>query len=118
MGILSWIVFGLIAGIIAKLIMPGKDPGGWIITILLGVGGSYLGGFSRRQAGHRPTGPGLQPQEPRHRRGRRAGAAVSLPDDQAGLSGSTRGAARHRAAPSRQRPLASIQNTSPAPATS
>ena len=45
MGILSWIVFGLIAGIIAKWIMPGKDPGGFIITILLGIAGAFVGGL-------------------------------------------------------------------------
>lgn len=45
MNFLAWIIFGLVAGVIAKLIMPGKDPGGWIVTALLGVGGSYLGGF-------------------------------------------------------------------------
>jgi uncharacterized membrane protein YeaQ/YmgE (transglycosylase-associated protein family) len=45
MGILSWIVFGLIAGGIAKLIMPGEDPGGFIITILLGIAGALVGGF-------------------------------------------------------------------------
>lgn len=45
MGILSWILFGLIAGLIAKALHPGKDPGGWIITILLGVGGAMLGGW-------------------------------------------------------------------------
>jgi uncharacterized membrane protein YeaQ/YmgE (transglycosylase-associated protein family) len=45
MGILSWIVFGLIAGALAKLIMPGDDPGGIFITILLGIGGAVVGGF-------------------------------------------------------------------------
>ena len=45
MGILTWIVFGLLAGVVAKLIMPGKDPGGWIITILIGIAGAVLGGF-------------------------------------------------------------------------
>tara|TARA_R100001440_G_scaffold30847_1_gene49271 strand:- start:1 stop:252 length:252 start_codon:yes stop_codon:yes gene_type:complete len=45
MGILSWIVFGLIAGIIAKWIMPGKDPGGFIITILFGIAGAFVGGW-------------------------------------------------------------------------
>jgi uncharacterized membrane protein YeaQ/YmgE (transglycosylase-associated protein family) len=45
MGILSWIVFGLIAGALAKLIMPGNDPGGFIITILLGIAGAIVGGF-------------------------------------------------------------------------
>ena len=43
--IIGWIVFGLIAGLIAKAIMPGRDPGGAIITILLGIVGSVLGGF-------------------------------------------------------------------------
>ena len=45
MGILSWIVFGLIAGVIAKLLMPGRDPGGCIVTMLLGVAGAFVGGF-------------------------------------------------------------------------
>ncbi len=45
MGILTWIVMGLIVGVVAKLIMPGKDPGGFIITVLLGIGGAFLGGF-------------------------------------------------------------------------
>ncbi len=45
MGILSWIVFGLIAGVLAKLLMPGDDPGGCVITILLGIGGAIVGGF-------------------------------------------------------------------------
>ena len=45
MGILAWIVVGLIGGALAKLFMPGKDPGGLIITILLGIAGAVLGGF-------------------------------------------------------------------------
>ena len=45
MGLLSWIVFGLIAGAIAKFLMPGRDPGGCIITIIIGVVGSVLGGY-------------------------------------------------------------------------
>ena len=44
-GILGWIIIGLIAGGIAKLLMPGKDPGGCIITILLGIAGALLAGF-------------------------------------------------------------------------
>lgn len=48
MAILSWIVFGLVVGIIAKLLMPGKDPGGFIVTILLGIAGSLVGGFIGR----------------------------------------------------------------------
>ena len=46
MGILSWIVLGLVAGVIAKLIMPGKDPGGIIITILIGIAGAVVGGIA------------------------------------------------------------------------
>jgi len=45
MGILAWIVFGLVVGIIAKLLMPGRDPGGFIVTILLRIAGALLGGF-------------------------------------------------------------------------
>ncbi|WP_291728053.1 GlsB/YeaQ/YmgE family stress response membrane protein [Bernardetia sp.] len=45
MGWLAWIIFGLIAGFVAKLIMPGKDPGGFIITILIGIAGAFVGGF-------------------------------------------------------------------------
>ncbi len=45
MGIFSWILFGLIAGALAKLIMPGKDPGGWFVTILIGIVGAIVGGF-------------------------------------------------------------------------
>ena len=48
MGILSWVIFGLIAGIIARLLMPGRDPGGCIITMLLGVVGAFVGGFLYR----------------------------------------------------------------------
>jgi len=51
MGILSWIVFGLVVGIIAKLLTPGKDPGGFIVTILLGIAGALLGGFIGRAMG-------------------------------------------------------------------
>src|SRR4029453_8154513 len=46
--IIGWIIFGLIAGIIAKAIMPGRDPGGAIITILLGIAGAIIGGFIGR----------------------------------------------------------------------
>ena len=45
MGILAWIVFGLIAGAVAKMIAPGKDPGGWIITLVIGIAGAVVGGF-------------------------------------------------------------------------
>lgn len=45
MGIISWIVMGLIVGLLARFILPGKDPRGFFITILLGIGGSLLGGY-------------------------------------------------------------------------
>jgi uncharacterized membrane protein YeaQ/YmgE (transglycosylase-associated protein family) len=45
MGILGWILFGLVVGIVAKFIMPGRDPGGIIMTIVLGIVGALLGGF-------------------------------------------------------------------------
>ncbi|AZM87470.1 MULTISPECIES: GlsB/YeaQ/YmgE family stress response membrane protein [Streptomyces] len=45
MGIIAWILIGLLAGIIAKMLMPGKDPGGIIVTILIGIAGGLLGGW-------------------------------------------------------------------------
>ena len=45
MGIISWFVFGLIAGILAKWLMPGKDPGGIIVTSLIGITGGIVGGY-------------------------------------------------------------------------
>ncbi len=45
MGWIAWIVFGLIAGVIAKFLMPGDDPGGFIVTILIGIVGAFVGGF-------------------------------------------------------------------------
>jgi uncharacterized membrane protein YeaQ/YmgE (transglycosylase-associated protein family) len=50
-GVLGWIVFGLIVGAIAKLLMPGRDPGGFIVTMLLGIAGALLGGFLGRALG-------------------------------------------------------------------
>ena len=55
MGIVAWIVLGLIAGAIAKALMPGRDPGGLIVTILIGIVGAFLGGF----AANTVTGAGL-----------------------------------------------------------
>jgi uncharacterized membrane protein YeaQ/YmgE (transglycosylase-associated protein family) len=49
--ILGWVVFGLIVGAVAKLLMPGRDPGGWIVTILLGVVGALVAGFIGRALG-------------------------------------------------------------------
>jgi uncharacterized membrane protein YeaQ/YmgE (transglycosylase-associated protein family) len=51
MGVLGWIVFGLIVGIIAKLLMPGRDPGGFIVTILLGIAGAVVAGWMGRALG-------------------------------------------------------------------
>ena len=51
MGILSWILFGLVVGVIAKLLTPGRDPGGFIITSLLGIAGALIGGFLGRAMG-------------------------------------------------------------------
>jgi uncharacterized membrane protein YeaQ/YmgE (transglycosylase-associated protein family) len=48
MGFFSWIIFGLLAGAVAKLLMPGRDPGGWIVTMLLGIVGAFVGGFIGR----------------------------------------------------------------------
>ena len=50
-GVLGWILFGLIVGAIAKLLMPGRDPGGFIITMALGIAGALLGGFLGRAVG-------------------------------------------------------------------
>ena len=51
MSVIGWIVFGLIVGIVAKLLMPGRDPGGMIVTILLGIVGALVGGFIGRALG-------------------------------------------------------------------
>ena len=50
-GVIGWIVFGLIVGVIAKLLMPGRDPGGFIITMLLGIAGAVIGGMIGRALG-------------------------------------------------------------------
>ena len=50
-GLLGWILFGAIVGAIAKLVMPGKDPGGFIVTMLLGIAGAMMGGFIGRTLG-------------------------------------------------------------------
>jgi uncharacterized membrane protein YeaQ/YmgE (transglycosylase-associated protein family) len=51
MGVIAWIFFGLIVGAIAKLVVPGRDPGGWVVTILLGIAGALAGGWIGRAAG-------------------------------------------------------------------
>jgi uncharacterized membrane protein YeaQ/YmgE (transglycosylase-associated protein family) len=56
MGILGWIVLGLVVGVLAKMIIPGRDPGGIIITVLIGVAGALLGGFIGRSFLHTNLG--------------------------------------------------------------
>ena len=51
MSVLGWILFGLLVGVVAKLLMPGRDPGGMIVTILLGIVGALVGGFLGRVLG-------------------------------------------------------------------
>ena len=58
MSIIGWIFFGLIIGVVGKLLTPGRDPGGFILTILLGVTGALLGGFIGQSLGM------YQPGEP------------------------------------------------------
>ena len=50
-GVLGWILFGLIVGALAKLVMPGRDPGGIIVTMLIGIAGALVGGFTGRTLG-------------------------------------------------------------------
>ena len=56
MGLIGWILFGLIVGVVAKFLMPGRDPGGFFVTILLGIIGAIVGGFLGRAVGW--YGPG------------------------------------------------------------
>ena len=56
MNIIGWLLFGLVVGAIAKLLMPGNDPGGWIVTILLGIAGSFVGGFLAQMFTHSTGG--------------------------------------------------------------
>lgn len=58
-GILGWLLIGLVAGVLGKIIMPGKDPGGFIVTILVGIAGALLAGFVAQSMGWQVTG-GLQ----------------------------------------------------------
>jgi uncharacterized membrane protein YeaQ/YmgE (transglycosylase-associated protein family) len=50
-GVIGWILFGLIVGALAKLVMPGRDPGGIIVTMLLGIAGALIGGYLGRALG-------------------------------------------------------------------
>ena len=97
MSIIGWIVFGLIVGVVAKFLTPGPDPGGWILTILLGIGGALLGGFIGRGLGwyreedsgfsHGPLGGHFDPHNPQEnsrafqgliRRRREVGVLIGL----------------------------------------
>jgi uncharacterized membrane protein YeaQ/YmgE (transglycosylase-associated protein family) len=58
LGVLGWIIFGLIVGALAKLVMPGRDPGGIIVTMLLGVAGALVGGWLGQAIGWYRPGEG------------------------------------------------------------
>ena len=51
MGVVGWIIFGLLVGIVAKFLMPGRDPGGFVITAIIGIVGALLGGYLGRAIG-------------------------------------------------------------------
>ncbi len=51
MSVIIWLLFGLVVGVVAKLLMPGRDPGGFFVTIVLGIAGSFVGGFIGRAVG-------------------------------------------------------------------
>lgn len=55
MSILMWVLFGLVIGVVAKLLTPGRDPGGFVVTTLLGIAGALVGGFLGRAIGLYPT---------------------------------------------------------------
>ena len=55
-GFLGWIFIGLVAGVLGKMIMPGKDPGGFVVTILLGIAGALLAGFLGQAMGYYAEG--------------------------------------------------------------
>lgn len=57
-GFIGWIIIGIVAGVLGKLIMPGKDPGGFIVTILLGIAGALLAGFVGQAVGFYSAGEG------------------------------------------------------------
>lgn len=57
-GFIGWIIIGAIAGVLGKLVMPGKDPGGFIVTILLGIAGALLAGFIGQAVGFYSAGEG------------------------------------------------------------
>jgi len=58
MGVIAWIISGLIIGVVAKLLMPGRDPGGFIVTILIGIAGALVGGWLGQAVGWYRPGEG------------------------------------------------------------
>lgn len=56
MHVLLFLLFGLIVGALARMIVPGKEPGGWVVSLVIGVAGSYLGGFIGRALGTNQAG--------------------------------------------------------------
>ena len=56
MSIIGWILFGLVVGVVGKLLMPGRDPGGFILTIVLGIAGALIGGFIGQSLGFNQPG--------------------------------------------------------------
>lgn len=59
MEIISWIIFGLVAGAVAKFLLPGRDPGGFIGTIVIGVAGAFVGGLIANIIGYGAVSPGF-----------------------------------------------------------
>lgn len=57
-GFIGWIIIGAVAGVVGKMVMPGKDPGGFIVTILLGIAGALLAGFLGQAVGFYSAGEG------------------------------------------------------------
>lgn len=55
MGIVGWIILGLLAGVIAKILLPGRDPGGLVVTTLIGIAGAFVGGWLSARFLHRPV---------------------------------------------------------------
>ncbi|MFF8770991.1 GlsB/YeaQ/YmgE family stress response membrane protein [Kitasatospora sp. NPDC015120] len=55
MSFVAWIVLGLVAGALAKLLLPGRDPGGLVVTTLIGIAGSFVGGWLSAKILHRPV---------------------------------------------------------------
>jgi uncharacterized membrane protein YeaQ/YmgE (transglycosylase-associated protein family) len=86
MRVIGWIIFGLVVGIVAKFLMPGRDPGGFIITILLGIAGALLGGFLGGAAGFTGRAIRLASSWPSSDRSRCSYCIEWSPADRAGFN--------------------------------